>query len=154
MRRRQSLDVEALGRFRNDVLQLYMKFEEDLATISLKYGFEINMWYSPSKIPQPNFKAGNVLLDVDQLYDDGEFKQMVGHQFNHAPVNASPTLKSGDEVGKLDGYLKQAHLSSKEVRYKPGGLQTMLNGGGALDFKQGNMDLRRKRRGRDTRYRL
>ncbi len=152
MRRRQTLDVEALARFRNDVLQLYMKFEEDLASISLKYGFEINMWYSPSKIPQPNFKAGNVLLDVDQLYDDGEFRQMVGNQFNHAPINAN-TTKSGEMVGKLDSFLNQNLTPRKEVRYKPGGLQTLLDGGGAFDFKQGDMDLRRKRRGRNSRYR-
>ena len=147
------MDIEALAQFRNDVLQLYMKFEEDLGTISLKYGFEINMWYSPSKIPQPNFKAGNVLLDVDQLYDDGEFKQIVSQQLSQGSSNSGSVLKSGDGFEKLDDYLKRAHVPTKDVNYRPGGLQTLLDGGSTLDFKQGDMDLRRKRRGRNNRYR-
>ncbi|MEM2094197.1 MAG: hypothetical protein QXI32_02745, partial [Candidatus Bathyarchaeia archaeon] len=80
MRKKKSLNVEVLARFRNDVLQLYNRFEQDLAALSLKYGFEINMWYSPSRIPQPNFKAGNILLDIDQIYDESEFKHIIGEQ--------------------------------------------------------------------------
>jgi len=130
-----------------------MKFEQDLGALSLKYGFEINMWYSPSKIPQPNFKAGNVLLDVDQLYDDGEFKQMVGQQMTPGTAYAGLASKSPDGAGKLDGYVKQASIPAKDVKYRPKGLQTLLDGGSALDFRRGDMDLRRKRSGRADRYR-
>jgi hypothetical protein len=153
LRRKQSLDIEALAHFRNDVLQLYMKFEQDLGALSLKYGFEINMWYSPSRIPQPNFKAGNVLLDVDQLYDDGEFKQMVGQQMTPGTVYAGSVSKSSTGASKLDGYVKQAPIPAKDVKYRPRGLQTLLDGGNALDFRRGEMDLRRKRSGRGGHYR-
>jgi hypothetical protein len=131
-----------------------MRFEQDLGALSLKYGFEINMWYSPSKIPQPNFKAGNVLLDVDQLYDDGEFKQMVGQQVTQGTPSTGSTSKPPNGIRELDGYFKQAPVPPKDVKYRSRGLQTLLDGGSALDFKRGDMDLRRKRSGRGDRYRL
>jgi len=146
LRRRKSLDIEALAHFRNDVLQLYTKFEQDLAAISLKYGFEINMWYSPSRIPQPNFKAGNVLLDVDQLYDDGEFKQIIGQQLSQNTATNGPVSKLGSTAEKLDGYIRPTSINAKDVKHRPRGLQTLLDGGTALDFRRGEMDLRRKRK--------
>jgi hypothetical protein len=56
-------------------MKLYEEFESKLETLCQQYDAKINLWYSPSKIPQPKFKCGRVTIDADTLYDDEEFSR-------------------------------------------------------------------------------
>jgi len=65
-----------LGRismFREEVVQLYHRFGEDMAALCERHGVEIDFWYSPSAIQQPRFIVDGFVLDADQLYDEEEF---------------------------------------------------------------------------------
>ena len=59
--------------FRAKLLQLYDEFECKLEALCHEYKVEINLWYSPSNIPQPKFQFGRVVLDADTLYNEDDF---------------------------------------------------------------------------------
>jgi hypothetical protein len=138
-----SLKVEALSRFRVEVIDLYRKFEEDLVTLSKKFGFEVNMWYSPSKIPQPNFKAGRLFLDVDKLYHEQDFKELISQ---HYPLwNATQSQKSTEmEKSNVVDSLVKTDLLKKNIEFRQAGLDPGYNVN-MLDFRQNNGDNRVKR---------
>ena len=146
-----SPDAEALARFRTEVMEVYKRFEEDLAVVSKKYGFEINMWYSPSKIPQPNFKAGRLLLDVDQLYHDRDFQELISE---HYPVlngtRSPPMIDRGREnrapLTRADMAATELLKKNVELRQSKPDLSYRL---GVLDFKRsGDLRLTRSRQRR------
>jgi len=144
------VDVETLARFRSEVLQLYRKFEEDLAALCQQYKFEINMWYSPSNIPQPNFRAGEVLFDVDQLYNSGEFKEIVGQYSSRGEVSDFlKKLGEGHSPPISDG-LGRDMSQGKDVRSRSQASR-MPYDASILDFGQRNLDLRRRRSARRNR---
>ena len=64
---------ERLWMFRAKLMRLYEEFETKLEELCQQNGVEINLWYSPSKIPQPKFFFGKVGLSADTLYDEDEF---------------------------------------------------------------------------------
>lgn len=59
--------------FRAKLMKLYEQFEAKMEALCQQHGVEINLWYSPSKIPQPKFVFGRVGLSTDTLYDEEEF---------------------------------------------------------------------------------
>lgn len=68
IRRRERLWV-----FRAKLMRLYEEFEAKLEALCHQHGVKINLWYSPSRIPQPKFLIGRVEVDADTLYDEEEF---------------------------------------------------------------------------------
>jgi hypothetical protein len=120
-----------LAKFRNELNCVYKRFEEDLVTVSRKYGFEINMWYSPSKIPQPNFKAGRLLLDMDEMYDQ--------HGVSELAIAGISTGKSppSREATAVDRGVPRKTVELRDTR------PSLLNG--LLDFRHDVSDLRVKR---------
>ena len=66
-------DKERLWIFRAELVKLYEEFEAKLETLGKEHGVEINLWYSPSKIPQPKFVFDGVAVNADTLYDEEEF---------------------------------------------------------------------------------
>jgi hypothetical protein len=113
------------------LMSIYKRFEEDLVTVSRKYGFEINMWYSPSKIPQPNFKAGRLLLDMDEIYDQRSFS---GMDIAGMPPGNSPR---GRDATALDRAMPRKTVELRDTR------PNLLNG--LLDFRHDVSDLRVKK---------
>ncbi|MFQ6074595.1 MAG: hypothetical protein ACE5Z5_00475 [Candidatus Bathyarchaeia archaeon] len=71
---RRSVRWDRISSFREEVVQLYHRFEDDMATLCERYGAKVGFWYSPSSIPQPRFVIDGVVLDADKLYDEEEFK--------------------------------------------------------------------------------
>ncbi|MEM2094821.1 MAG: hypothetical protein QXI32_05940, partial [Candidatus Bathyarchaeia archaeon] len=85
----------------------------------------------------------NILLDIDQIYDENEFKQIIGEQM--------PSPSDGPErpgLTRLDNYFKLTATARGDVKYRPRGAQTLLDDGSNLDFTRGDTDLRRKRKTR------
>jgi hypothetical protein len=135
------MDVKTLAQFRLDVVNLYRKFEYELAALCQKYGFKVNMWYSPSKIPQPNIKVDGFLLDIDQLYDEDEFKQFVDRfSENRANINIFPE-KLGSS--SLENFTFDNELN-KGINVRCNDLRKIYDGV-VLDFKYVDGDFRRKR---------
>ena len=138
-----SQGAEVLASFRTEVMEVYKRFEEDLVAVSKKYGFAINMWYSPSRIPQPNFKAGRLLLDVDQLYHEQDFKEFI--------VQHSPMWNSTTSASSLTSTSVGADLFQKNVELRRGA--DLSYSTAFFDFGQDDSDLRvrrsRTRRGKD-----
>jgi hypothetical protein len=141
-----SPDAEVLAHFRAEVMELYRKFEEDLVTVTRKYGFEINMWYSPSRIPQPNFKAGRFLLDVDQLYHERDFNELISQHYPVWNTTHSPTDTEKERGNGAPSTANAAtvELLKKNIELRQGrpDLSYQL---GLLGFKQSNGDLRVRR---------
>jgi len=144
VKRAPSPDAEVLARFRVAVMELYKKFEEDLVIVSRNYGFEINMWYSPSKIPQPNFRVGGLLLDVDQLYHDQDFQELISQHYPllNSHMNAKNERNSGASLTGADVATGDLLKKNIELRQERPDLSYRL---GLLDFKQSSGDLRLKR---------
>lgn len=59
--------------FRAELARLYEEFEAKLEALCKEHGVEINSWYSPSKISQPNFMFEGVTVSADTLYDEEKF---------------------------------------------------------------------------------
>jgi len=144
VKRAPSPDAEVLNRFRVEVMQLYKKFEEDLVIVSRKYGFEINMWYSPSKIPQPNFRAGSLLLDVDQLYHDQNFQELISQHYPLWNSHMNAKNERGGGVSPTGADVATGDLLKKNIELRQERLDLSYKLG-LLDFKQGSGDLRLKR---------
>jgi len=70
---RRRVSWEEISTFREEVVQLYRRFERDITTLCEKHDVEIDFWYSPSAIQQPRFIVDGFVLDADQLYDEEEF---------------------------------------------------------------------------------
>lgn len=124
---------------------LYRKFEEDLVEVSRRYGFEINMWYSPSKIPQPNFKAGRLLLDIDQLYHDHDFQELVSQHYplwNAIYSNAEKEIGNKGASSGADEETTDLLKKNVELRQERRDLSYNLS---LLDFRQDSGDLRLRR---------
>ncbi len=141
-----SMNVEDLTRFRTEVVNLYKKFEEDLVTVSRKFGFKVNMWYSPSKIPQPSFKAGRLTLDADKLYSEQNFKQLVSQ---HYPTWNTSSLQTNtkQDLGKRIMPVAEKSLSPDAIRknvFFKHKKQDFPFNASIIDFKQNNGDLRLK----------
>jgi hypothetical protein len=120
-----------LAKFRNELNCVYKRFEEDLVTVSRKYGFEINMWYSPSKIPQPNFKAGRLLLDMDEIYDQSGVSELAVAGIS---TGKSPPSR---EATAVDRAVPRKTVELRDTR------PSLLNG--LLNFRHDVSDLRVKR---------
>jgi len=140
-------DAEKLARFRVEVMELYRKFEEDLVRVSRKFGFEINMWYSPSRIPQPNFRAGRLFLDVDQLYHDQDFRELISQHYPVWNVTSSPMrdnkeMRNGTTPTNADAVNMDLVKKNVELREERPDLPFDL---GHLDFRQDGGDLRVRR---------
>lgn len=71
--RKRMGNAERLWVFRANLMRLYEEFEAKLEALSQKHGVEINLWYSPSRIPQPKFLIGRIEVDADTIYDEDEF---------------------------------------------------------------------------------
>jgi hypothetical protein len=131
-----SPSAEVLAKFRNELMCIYERFEEDLITVTRKYGFEINMWYSPSKIPQPNFKAGRLLLDMDEIYDQRGFSEKgiesITRENSHRGRDGS-----ANDATPFDRDAPRKTVELRDTR------PSMLNG--LLDFRHDVSDLRVKR---------
>ena len=128
-------------------MELYKKFEEDLVAVSRKYGFEINMWYSPSKIPQPNFKAGRFLLDVDQLYHDQDFQDLINQHYPlwgalYSQTNIENEKGNKGGLSGANGQTTDLLKKNVEVRRERPDLAYNLS---LLDFRKGDGDLRVRR---------
>ena len=70
---RRIRNKERLWIFRSKLVKLYDDFEAKLEDLCKEHKVEINLWYSPSKIPQPKFRFGSTVIDADMLYNDDEF---------------------------------------------------------------------------------
>ena len=66
-------DQEKLRMFRVKLMRLYKESEDKFEALCREYNVEINCWYSPSRIPQPKFLFGKVVIDADTLYDEDKF---------------------------------------------------------------------------------
>ncbi len=139
------VDVENLTRFRSEVIGLYKKFENDLVSVSKKFGLEVNMWYSPSKIPQPNFKVGRMALDMDRLYNEQDFKELVSQNYplwslSHFQNNTEDEKEQSKVLGKAN----DADLLKRNVAFRQQKLD-LSNNTTLFDFRQSNADMRLKR---------
>lgn len=80
---------DRISSFREEVIQLYQRFEDDVAALCSKHGVKVGLWYSPSSIPQPRFVIDGVVVDADKLYDEEEFRLLATSFL----ANKRPTLQ-------------------------------------------------------------
>ena len=67
---RGTMKNDRLWRFRTQAMKLYKEFEANLESLCQQHEVKINYWYSPSKIPQPEFVIGKKAVDADTLYNE------------------------------------------------------------------------------------
>lgn len=138
------MNVEDLTRFRTEVVGLYKKFEDDLVTVSRKFGFEVNMWYSPSEIPQPSFKAGRFTLDVDKLYSEHNFKELISQHYppwNTSRLHTNTKQNLGDRIIPVAEKSLTPDALKKNVCFRQKKRGFPFNAS-IIDFKQNSGDLR------------
>ncbi len=138
------MNVEDLTRFRMEVVGLYKKFEDDLVTVSRKFGFDVNMWYSPSAIPQPSFKAGRFTLDVDKLYSEQNFKELISQHYppwNTSRLQTNAKQDLGDRIIPVaeNSLIQDALKKNVFFRQKK---QDFPFNTSIIDFKKNSGDLR------------
>lgn len=74
-----------------------------------KHGVEINLWYSPSKIPQPRFVFDGDAFDADTLFhEEGwEFPAQPDGMGSRPDLSGRPTRIVHDELKALEEDLEQ-----------------------------------------------
>ncbi len=138
-----SLDINDLTRFRTEVIELYKKFEDDLTSIGRRFGFEINMWYSPSKIPQPNFRVGKIAVDMDKLYSNHDFKELINDNYLFPVGSYVEKNKIRDQISapnKALEPLSDVDLLKKKIAFRQ--QQSTISKNALFDFKQNDSDMR------------
>ena len=144
-RRNSTLNVNDLTCFRTEIIELYKKFEDDLTSVGRRFGFEINMWYSPSKIPQPNFKVGRIVVDMDKLYSNHDFKELINENY------LSPTTKyvekenareHSDASETVLESFPNVDLLEKKIAIRQ--QRSTVPRNASFDFKQNDSDMRVK----------
>ena len=146
LRNNSSLNVDNLTRFRTEVIELYKKFEDDLTSAGRRFGFEINMWYSPSKIPQPNFKVGRIFVDMDKLYSNHDFKELINENCLFSTVNYIEKNKASDNSNQSETVLESfpnVDLLEKKIAFRK--QRSAVSENALFDFKQNDSDMRIKR---------
>jgi len=71
-RRMMVKNPERVHSFREELVQLYYRFQVDVEALCKKHEVKINYWYSPSTISQPKFIIDNVEFTADELYSEKE----------------------------------------------------------------------------------
>ena len=140
-----SLDVNDITRFRTEIIELYKKFEDDLISVGRRFGFEINMWYSPSKIPQPNFRVGRIAVDMDKLYSNHDFKELINDSYLFPVGNYAEKSETKDQISPSITALEpfpDVDLLKKKVAFRP---QPAISKSALFDFKRNDSDMRIKR---------
>jgi len=146
LRNNSSLNVDNLTRFRTEVIGLYKQFEEDLMSVGRRFGFEINMWYSPSKIPQPNFKVGRIFVDMDKLYSNHDFKELINENYLFSTVNYVEKNEANDDSNPSGTVLESfpnVDLLKKKIAFRQ--QKSGVSEKALFDFKQNDSDMRVKR---------
>lgn len=139
------MNVNDLTCFRTEVIELYKKFEDDLISVSRRFGFEINMWYSPSKIPQPNFKVGRIVVDMDKLYSNHDFKELINENYLLPTAKYVENENAREHPNPSETVLESfpdVDLLKKNIAFRQ--QRTAVPKNASFDFKQNDSDMRIK----------